>query len=568
MAVLAVSAMMACSSEGESASALVNGLVPVPVDLSLQVSAVRQDTRTSAETTQNETGSFRGVSSVKLIPFTVAGREVQAGDEPLPVITVSGGDVYRATGETHYLNKTEELLTGTASFLAYAMANPVDDSGDPYLNGALTENYGDNSPGNITFSPVSITSAETAKQTAIAGYMTSIATAADWNQTDDSGLMTVFNEFANNKGGAYEAFAGSSANIIRQVNELYKRLDEGFAASTVRNAVLDAIKSTGYVEWDADNKKVTALKAGDYPTMLPDGSALLQWDNAAHRFNFQASQNHYSYPVPLCYFANSPISTANKSMDTAYSTTKTWTDILAGYTDGNTVESATRSVAVQQPLHYGVGCLKVLIKARPYSGNGLLDADMDYADLIPLGEGVFPLTAILVGGQNQQDYSLAPLYPDEDAAGYDATADPEYIIYDRSIAADGVCLGDFAGSSFSTPVYTLALQSKMNKSVKMVLEFLNNSGRDFNCESGVIRQGTKFYMVATIVSSMAMEEYQQRIFTKDYMTTAQLTIASLAKAYNALPDLNSDKIRLFTVVEAGISQWHDGKNDNHEVYNW
>jgi hypothetical protein len=113
------------------------------------------------------------------------------------------------------------------------------------------------------------------------------------------------------------------------------------------------------------------------------------------------------------------------------------------------------------------------------------------------------------------------------------------------------------------------LQTKDELSMKVVLEFENNSGKEFISENGVICNGTKFYMMATVVPPGDMG-VEQRVLTRGYMTTIKLTIGSLKSAYNALPNLRSDKLRLFDTVEAGIRKWRedDGQTGDHEVHNW
>jgi len=58
------------------------------------------------------------------------------------------------------------------------------------------------------------------------------------------------------------------------------------------------------------------------------------------------------------------------------------------------------------------------------------------------------------------------------------------------------------------------------------------------------------------------------VMTRGHMTVVNLTIKSLKSAYNALPDLRSDKLRLFDVVEAGIRKWQTGQTGEHEFFNW
>ena len=63
-------------------------------------------------------------------------------------------------------------------------------------------------------------------------------------------------------------------------------------------------------------------------------------------------------------------------------------------------------------------------------------------------------------------------------------------------------------------------------------------------------------------------EKDKQVFTKDYKSTVRLTISNLSSAYNALPNLRSDKVRLFETVTAGISTWKTGGSSSSELYNW
>lgn len=410
----------------------------------------------------------------------------------------------------------------------------------------MTSTIDDDSPSSSTFSPTPIEDNAEASEATILNYLNDIATAGGWNNATGE-LGTMFDEFVNKKEAIYEPFAGSSKNINKLVLALKNKFNS-VADATVKDAVQTAI-GTGL--------SVT------YPTDLPDGSAVIQWNGTA--FEYVDVPNQYAYPLDLCYYANSPIQTSNSSQQTSYADNKAWSDILVDYSTGDVVTTSTRSVAITEPLRYGVGCLKVTIKADLNGFTGLRDNTDNPDDLLPLTNGSsepsFPLKAIMIGGQNKQGYDLTPLYPFET---HNSTDDPEYVIYDKNIAADQVSLGETA----SAPVYSLAFQTKGDKAVKLVLEFENNSDKSFQSESGIIYPETKFYMVAQILPQVGDDDYYQRVFTRDYITTANLTIASLAKAYNALPDLNSDKIRLFTVVEAGIKNWQTGWEDPHEWHNW
>ncbi len=591
-ALLALLAIVGCTSDDAALSEPIPEPTPadgkVAVELALCVSPSQlATTRMSIAATQRE--GFRPIENVWMMPFDGNGNAGVPFNLPLST------SPYTADNNRHFLNNALDIIIGTKSFLCYAKPkDPVTAqtgvTDEKFLNGsivsmlpALTEN----NPANISFSPDQINQDEIAaknvdsgsgRAAGIATYLTNIVQAEGWS----GDLLNYLDAFKNKGSGDYSPIAGSSRNLEKWVNMLYSDI-QGLAGV---NNIVAAIEDETYVAVTNGSPKKSISFKDDYqfPVDLPDGIATIQWNNsevqADQKFVYLNKEryNEYAYPAELCYYVESSIKTSTKSEQNAYANDSPWTTILTNYKNGEVVNATTRSVALTEPLQYGISCLRTQIKAAPreYSGvTGLLGYNADpQTDVVPLAgsttntQGTFPLTAILVGGQTKQDYTLSPLYPDETADGYDPTRDPEYVIYDKSIANEGICLGDFQSEDFSTPVYTLVFQTKNDKSVKMVLEFLNNSGKDFQCEDGIIYNGTKFYMVASIVLAVASEDYSKRIFTKDYMTTAQVTISGLSKAYNSLPSLNSDKIRLFTEVQAGIRKWDTGQTIDHPIYNW
>ena len=578
-ALLALLALVGCTSDDAALSEPIPEPTPadgkVAVELALCVSPSQlATTRMSIAATQRE--GFRPIENVWMMPFDGNGNAGVPFNLPLST------SPYTADNNRHFLNNALDIIIGTKSFLCYAKPkDPVTAqtgvTDEKFLNGSIVSMLpalAENTPANISFSPDQINQGDIAAKNSdsdngraagIATYLTNIAKVTEWT---DEVLAPRLESFKNKNNGVYLPIAGSSRNLEKWVNMLYSDI-QGLAG--VDNIVA-AIEDETYVAVTNGSPKKSISFKDDYqfPVDLPDGIATIQWINYSEnpensKFVYQNTDryNEYAYPAELCYYVESAIKTSTESKASSYANNKTWEDILDDYGTGTVVSADTRSVALTEPLQYGVSCLKTQIKAVPqeYSGGtGLLGYNADpQTDVVPLAgsttntQGTFPLTAILVGGQTKQDYTLSPLYPDETADGYDPTRDPEYVIYDKSIANEGICLGDFQSEDFSTPVYTLVFQTKNDKSVKMVLEFLNNSGKDFQCEDGIIYNGTKFYMVASIVLAVASEDYSKRIFTKDYMTTAQVTISGRSKAYNSLPSLNSDKIRLFTEVQAGSS---------------
>jgi hypothetical protein len=566
----------------------------VPVSISLSVAANNTGTvRMTPAATQNN-GEFRGIQDLWLVPFKKAGKitaENTVENTPLPLIQSTGEKIPFSNGAAKYFFQPEamKMQLGTASFLAYGRA--TNDDSAPATYGKLTASYTsgkDFTPANVTFTPVSISdeAANTDKATLIAQYLTNIAK-ENWYTSADAGVAELFNNFANIHNSSPEPFAGSSTNILKHVNETFATVRDHIA-DPLKTEILDAIKDAKYVTFDNTNNVVTALSGTvydmtGYPVNLPEGVAGMKWNKSTNKFESRPGNyfENYVYPAELYYFANSRIYTSTEKKEENFKTgtdADTWVSFTSreyenkGTDDeGTAVDADTRSIALIEPLQYGVACLEVQIRAGlanlRHAGTGVVALSPSTTE--PAAQGTFPLTAILVGGQHIQGFDFTPKYPGESTA----TEDKEYIIYDKSIEGEGVCLGDHIkngeAANFSKSLYTLTLQTKKDNSVKVVLEFLNNSDTDFKCNSGIIYRNTKFYLMASVVNLETSDlERDKQVLTKDHKSKILLTISDLSSAYNALPSLSSDKVRLFETVTAGISDWQTGSTPSTEIHNW
>ena len=596
-ALLTLCCLLACSTSDEISSPDMEQEA-VPVSLSLSVATNRAaTTRMSAANTQND-NNFRGVQDLWLVPFMKEG-EIVSGDTPLSPVTSEGQTITVTNGAAKFFFNPDaaRMQIGTASFLAYGRATVASD--DPFVNGSLTASYNNTpmnfTPAAVTFTPdvIPANTSDATKADRIAAYLTNIAKAGNWRNDNDT--KELFYDFANIHNSVAEPFAGSSTNILKHVNKTYQIVSSSISDGALKNAILEAITDPRYVT--VEGTTITALSGTDYdmtgyPANLPDGVAGMCWNGTAFESRPGNNFGSYVYPAELYYYANSQIYTSPQEMEDQYVTTATatqeadtWATFIAKYKDKTTgefyttVTEDTRSIALIDQLQYGVACLAVQIQAKIPTGavgNKIYAFDDNYGypsvALTPTVNttlGTFPLTAILVGGQHKQGFDFTPKYPDETATGYSADDDPEYIIYDQSIAGENICLGDFTEGNYSTPLYTLTLQTKKDQSVKLVLEFENNTGSPFKCKSGIIYPGTKFYLMASVVNLESSEaEKDQQVLTKDHISTVRLTISNLSNAYNALPSLSSDKVRVFETVTAGINSWQTGSSSSTDIYNW
>lgn len=532
---LAVLWLLACTSsdsDDPQPSIINNGCVAV--DLALSVSATNSNTRMASGVVKPT--SLSGLSlNFSVLPFIIpSSQDTISSGNPLAEPITS----FSLQEEKHYLSNQVDLSIGTNAFLCYAYTSHATTSEGKATNGSLvTEN--DNL--SKTFQLEGIT--QPGPSAAILAYMNYIAGLATW--PDENTL----NSFKNIVGD----IAGSSKNIIAYVNS--------WLSKTLTDDLKNAIKNEQYVT--VEGGKVTAIKdqttnnaIGDYPEIYPDGSAVIEWndDDGKKCFEYKTYPT-YAYPAERYFYANSRIKTSTSSQASVYGH-ENWqgtdkaTSVLANYAEDNaTVTSVTRSVAVKQRLGYGVAGLKIHIKSE---GPTLLDANNKTISLGTDDNNSFKLTAIIVGSQIKQNCFFEPFEPSDNN---------EQVIYDTNVP--NVKL---SASSDNTDIYTLGLQTKEGSSMKVVLEFENNID-DFHSQNGVIYKGTKFYMVGSVVPPSSIGVGKQ-VMTRGHMSTVNLTIKSLLTAYNTLPDLSSDKLRLFDVVQAGIRSWQTGQTAEHEVYNW
>lgn len=543
---LAVLCLLSCTTSDSDDPQLQVGNGRVAVDLALSVSTTSGNsgatTRMAADVVQ-ASGNYRGIQDLKV--YALNSEDTQLGYY---------NNLASVSGTRHYYTNQIDLSIGTDHFLCYAKAVPGEDA-KAYENGSITPHFDDTNYTQNTFEPVQITvssnseiqtaiTAGYAEATAMATYLTEIANASNHEDWTGSSLYTSFISKGN-------YIAGSSANLKALVKQL--RDDLGENPPTEKKKVKDAIGNDANID-------SRLYISNPYPAVIgiPDGAAAVKWDGskfvAVTSFNSGtplSDHTRFVYPPELYYYINSPIMTATSSLESEY-TDATWSNVLAKYTqDEATVSSTTRSVAVKKALDYAVGCLEVYIMANN-------DELVDNADeKVDVSAHNFTLTGIILGGQYMQDYQFTPMQTTSNT--------DEKIIYDKDVPS-GIQL---TTSWTTTPVYTLAFQSRDEKPIDIVLEFMNN-GTWFTGEGGIVHQNTKFYLVGQIwpePEKSSQGDYFTRVFTKDYRTKVNLNIQSLKHAYNVIPDLKTATYSI-KVDNVAITPWSDGGSQNHELYNW
>ena len=445
-------------------------------------------------------------------------------------------------------------------------------------------------PSTLTFEPEPIYSqtAEPEEATLLGLYLTWIAEAEfgnfRWKDLEDSEtnanqrwLHNLFESFVNKditveNSEEYNVLAGSAANVRAYVKELYAKLQDKLSSSDLENnsnekGLVDNIvyRITHYskdfgnrnltINFDSNTGDITLGGCDNYPRNLglPDGAAVLLWaqnNNGGYEFIPQTetttmanicSMDRYAYPVELYYRANSTIKTSNTALtSTDYAGKTAWSggeenkNVLDLYKSGTAVTSNTKAVAVVDPMQYAVANFCANLRAE---SSTLKDRD---GDNVTIGEQSFPVTGIIVSGQNPVGFDFVP----ETA---DTGEDQEYFVYDHYLN-DGQPLYLTATETTNNPIQTLLLQTKNQEDISVILELENNSDKDFKGESGVVYRGTKFYLVGKLslknLNLTGAEDYKKRIFTQDHTSEVTMVVKTLANAFNVMPNVQSERLKV------------------------
>ena len=491
-------------------------------ELLLSVGKTESLTRQASDVIQDEGQAFRGLKGLLAIPFATDGNAVTTSDIPL-LTTTSGSDVNRVN-QLFYYYMPCTLMQGTNRMLVYGQADDVTGKTSPAQNGKLETTLNNRlSPADISFSLSSIrnTYDSHSDAQALADYLTIIANTPGWSNSTNGALKALYHQFTHTDSHGSGQMAGSATNVKAYVKALKDILENNTDELSV------AIKQR---IGDIDN--IACLNSG-YPSAslgLPDGAAALKWNNTAFTVRTQTTTIdningiiRYTYPAELWYFVDSPIHTSINEVSKESYAGKTWNEILNLYTAGDHVMPSTKSVAVSNPLQYGVGRLQMTLTEIASS---LQDAKgQDFVG----SNANQTLTGIIIGGQHTVGFDFKPREPESDV---DAR-----FIYDTQVGT--------ADNDGKWTVNTLVLQSYDDEKVPVVLEFQNNTESQFAGKDGIIYPGTKFYLIAQLDPADKGEgKYARRVFTQDYTTKVSMKVTSLANAYSCMPDLLAPRLEI------------------------
>ncbi|MBQ6432847.1 MAG: hypothetical protein IJJ94_02695 [Bacteroidaceae bacterium] len=554
----------ACSSEEEvvANNPTFDG-TSVKTEFALNV-PTKVATRQQKAITQDGT-DFRGINELYVAPFATA---KQADNNPVKATDVKVGDVTLATftafDHTAAQDKWYNDITvpvGTNAFLVYAKPTV---NGTDAANGALTMTPADPFAGieDLKFSLKAIDAEYdlAAEGKAITDALTALAAtegvpsagvpACAWSavKAEDNQLYAEL----------YANFASLKAGAAKDVKAY---LETQLKPALIQNSG-DAngidVKLAAAVETAIAAIPETFPKAG-----IPDGAAVLKCEGGVFSFvttDFITGEkwgaNAFAYPAELWYRANTGIRVANEIKSTEVGTQDWATFVGSAYNAAdNMVKASTQSVALLNPLQYGVANLETQIKfaaenlvvtKKVVTNQATGETTDETVESVPVNK--LTLTGILVGDQKNVDWQFKPV-----------AADPAVVVYDTDLIKT-----TFDATDYQTASQTLLCETTEDKQyVNVALEFVNGTEEAFTGVDGIVPVGAKFYLIGKLDITEAGKNWtaktkgnEKLIFEQDFKTIAKFLINKLqGTAYNNIPDLRSPELELGLSVDL---EWQEG----------
>ncbi|MCR5850778.1 MAG: hypothetical protein K6G92_08720 [Bacteroidaceae bacterium] len=442
--------------------------------------------------------------------------------------------------------------------------------------------------------------------------------ATEWGASDNVILQTLYQKFITMKAGSWASVKGAVQQLYTSIYnrtdavsgaiktailaDSYVKDEEGGSADGILEFTTGAYgdypadihlpDGAAYVIWNSSSSRFDAVPGTyDSGTVLTSGTSLAGYytkngdvytacsstgtaDGSTTYYKRTNKDNNgldipnlskFVYPAPLYYRALSDIRTSNVSMSKYYDTVdqsntedmQTWPGVISKYGTSDVVLASTRSIAIVDQVQYAVGRLDAIV----YTQNNvttLKDNENKDISIMTGSTYNFPITGILIGGQKAVDYKFEQI-----------TTGDAYTIYDNDIT--GIYMTENANN---TATHTLVFETKAAAAAndpdcvtKISVEFQNNSGKLFVGKDGeIIYPGSKFYLVGAFdpyLNTTAANPHTytgtntpiNKTFVQDYVTTANLVIASLKNAYNTMPDLRAPQLELGLSVDL---TWNPG----------
>ena len=537
-----------------------------------------------------------------------------------------------STSQSSKIYYDVNIPINTGKFLFYGTGPLGTDNSSRFVKGALaipTNNSTTNLSGNqlsaINYSLITCLSQNsgfTTKAGKFAEFLTGIcgasceynSTTYSWNNLDS--YTSSSSKFATLK-KAYDDFitigstgvrAGSGPAVLYVLQELYD-ICQGVCGGTVSDTepdtgaeeklawnIIKLIKentnipvtvTSGKLAYSNDEDKT--FPVGTYA--IPEGAAQLKYES--NKFSYATTSEigngsltpklsfdpaKVTFPAVLTYFVNTPArATTAELTNSDWPATVTnwdnaWNESSGTFKDWTTtVNSYSRTVALQYNINYGVACLATKVQCKNGAAYlednaGTITSNVITDQQIEIPNDGFKVTGILIGGQSQTvgwDF----LDPSKD--------NQTYVVYDKDI--NGTTGMTAKAETQTSTNYTLVFDNYVTadgattgsvndqQKVKIAIE-LQNGDEEFYGVDGKIGKNQKFYLVAEldpngttgVTNSITWPEATKsnfpatgitRVFIQDYTTSATFTINSLKNAYVTIPDLRASNLQLGLSVD-------------------
>lgn len=529
---LASAGLASCSSDDTFSGSKGQSGEPVKTQFAISVPAGKAG-RLAQNIVQGQNPAvFRGMNNINLISFNAAPAAGGTGTEVIKLGSILDNELQANTSAKVYYEVP--IKVGTTNFLFYGEAYSATD--DAKTNGALTATVSA-TVNDIKFElkPISTDAENNDERTTLLAALNSVAQAKDASSNTWASSTSDLKKY-------YEALISLKAGSATSVKLALADLKAGVEKATATGE--EDLKAAITAAIDA---AVESIKSCTYPRNinLPDGAAQVKWTRTA--FDYINSSNvgslaytsmaNFVYPASLYYTTNTAIKTSTSRLADQYG--KNWDTCLALYNGGGTsVEANTQSVALVNQIQYAVGRLDVAAKFASATVKDNLQEDFNTA----ASEGI-TLDGILVGGQKNVGWDfVTPIN------------NTEYTIYDASVTSTKIGTEDIKDKVMAQ---TLALATAAGEKVRFAIELTNNTGVAFTGVDGIVPAGARFYLVGELEPQTSVAN--NRVFEQAYNTKANVTINSLAHAYNGIPDLKNPKLELGLSVKL---EWTAGLVDD------
>lgn len=583
VALAGLGVMSSCSSDdlGTDSTNITDNKA-VKTQFALNIPRANGGTRMSAENTQGAGNTFLGMKDIKLYSFS---EEPDAGKTSTSLIDLAelGTSDIKSSKSAKIYNDVA-IPVGTTNFLFYGHGPEGTDVNGKFANGVLnfTPN---NAVNNIKAELVKVGGTDKTSEKALEDLLNGVIAVENWkDQAADTELGKLYNQFKKLKAG--------SANSIRlALQSLYNNVggivlngtttEQKNIAQAIRTKINESFSATPQPDNSYKLEYKLTFTAANYPNNvnLPEGAVQVAFDETAKQFSYAANSSltglsgldasKICFPSSIYYFCSSNLAATADELGLWPQTTTEWTSNAPWLnTDGQTlkngwtekVQATTRSIAMRQNINYGVASLKTTVKcdkARLEDNIYLADVikNKGFTGFVDVPAGGFEVTGLLIGGQ-----------PTEVGFNFQPKANSEftYTIYDRDLN------NIKATTSVAYANYTIVLpndkgrEEATQEKVNVAIELTNNSGADFRGADGIVPNGGKFYLVGKLEPKPnALADVENpAVFMSDYQTKLNLTIKSLASAYNTIPDLRSTKLQFGMSVDLA---WNKGIEFNVNI---